>query len=122
MDTSIKNGDFETDSTGLPIPIGGQQELMQRAWLRLQVPQGSFCYQPEFGSRLQSLDFSSMNLESESFDAALEALYPLPQVALESVEAVGKDGSVTFRCTVRTAYGRGTVEAVFQKEGRNGNI
>lgn len=117
MDTSIKNGDFETDDAGLPTFVSGQSELLQRAWFRLQTPQGSFCYQPEFGSRLRELDFEGADLESKAFDAALEALYPLPQVSLESVEVAARDGFVVFRCGVRTSYGTGTVEAAFPKEG-----
>lgn len=117
MEISIKNGDFETDAAGLPLAVSGQGELLQRAWLRLQTPQGSFCYQPEFGSRFQSLDFDEADLAGKAFDTALEALYPLPQVSLESVETAVRDGFLVFRCGVRTPYGTGMVEAVFPKEG-----
>ena len=55
MDTALANGDFQLDSNGRPKQIGGVQELLQRAMIRLNVPLGSFAYDTALGSRLQTL-------------------------------------------------------------------
>ena len=35
MDTAIKDGDFQTNGSGLPVRISGVRELLQRAVFRL---------------------------------------------------------------------------------------
>lgn len=37
MDTAIKDGDFQTNGSGLPVRISGAQELLQRVMFRLTV-------------------------------------------------------------------------------------
>ena len=52
MDTAIKDGDFQTNGSGLPVRISGVRELLQRAVFRLTVKKGSFFYDQQLGSRL----------------------------------------------------------------------
>lgn len=61
MDTAIKDGDFQTNGSGLPVRISGAQELLQRVMFRLTVKKGSFFYDQQLGSRLYTLKGSYGN-------------------------------------------------------------
>ena len=113
MDTAIKNGDFFVDEMGLPVQVSGQEELLQRAWLRLQVPKGAFCYQKKFGSRLAELDPQSSDITAKAFDAATEALAELPQVTVRGVSVEETEGQTVFLFQLATRCGEGTVEVSF---------
>lgn len=84
MDTALKNGDFLPDSNGRPKQIGGEQELLQRAAIRLKIPLGSFVYDPQLGSRLHELKPGDSGLNARALTMAQEALRSLPQVTVES--------------------------------------
>ena len=66
MDTAIKDGDFQTNGSGLPVRISGAQELLQRVMFRLTVKKGSFFYDQQLGSRLYTLKGSYGNREALS--------------------------------------------------------
>ena len=55
MDTALAGGDFSLGANGLPRGISGEEELLQRAAIRLRVPLGRFAFQPTLGSRLYTL-------------------------------------------------------------------
>ena len=103
MDTAIQNGDFLRDG-GRPISIDGKDELLQRAYLRLQARRGAFPYDPQMGSRIPLLPPEELTVEAAM--ACIE-------------EAMGDDPSLTAVGTtvtksgvaveIDTPYGRGTV-------------
>ena len=97
MDTAIANGDFKTDAKGLPVTVEGAEELLQRAMFRLTVPQGSFLYDGQLGSRLHTLKETYERpaaLGETALQMAREALEPMEQVTVQSVqvERTGPDG------------------------------
>lgn len=55
MDTALYHGDHMRDERGFVQKIGGAQEAVQRAMIRLTVPKGSFKPDSELGSRLYTL-------------------------------------------------------------------
>jgi hypothetical protein len=55
MDTKLLNRDIDTTARGLPFLIGGERELLQRAFIRLTVRKGSFPLDPSLGSELYRL-------------------------------------------------------------------
>ena len=90
MDTAIKDGDFQTNTSGLPVQISGAQELLQRAMFRLTVKKGSFFYDQQLGSRLYTLKGSYGNRENLSENAmqmVREALKPMAEVTPLRVRA-----------------------------------
>lgn len=90
MDTMLSGGDFATDELGRPIPIAGERELFQRVMLRLIVKKGSFCYDPEFGSRLYTLK-GRQHPAHQALTLAAEALRDLPGVTPVKAEVIPGD-------------------------------
>jgi hypothetical protein len=86
MDTALENGDFSPGANGRPRLIGGREELLQRAKIRLAVPRGSFSADPALGSRLHTLTGDEEDPDRPALFYAREALSPLPQAAAESAE------------------------------------
>ncbi len=90
MDTAIKDGDFQTNTCGLPVKISGAQELLQRAMFRLVIRKGSFFYDQQLGSRLYTLkgSYGSRETLSESaMQMVREALSPMTEVTPLRVQA-----------------------------------
>lgn len=85
-DTAIANGDFSPGANGRPRLIGGREELLQRARIRLTVPRGSFYPDPALGSRLRLLTGSEEDPDRLALFYAQEALGPLPQVTAAGAE------------------------------------
>ncbi len=83
MDTALMNGDFMLGCNRRPKQIGGVQELLQRAAIRLNVPLGGFVYDAELGSRLHNLKTGEDDLNAKALAMAQEALKPLPQLTVE---------------------------------------
>jgi len=83
VDTALANGDFQLDSNGRPKQIGGVQELLQRAIIRLNVPLGSFAYDTALGSRLHTLQTDDVNCSTKAIAMAQEALRQLPEFTVE---------------------------------------
>lgn len=82
MDTLLKNQDWALDVCGKPIRITGREEEMQRCFIRLQTPKGSFLHQPELGSGLCALaeEQAAGDPAARAMEVAQEALLPLPDV------------------------------------------
>lgn len=89
MDTALANGDFLLGPTGFPRRVSGQEELLQRATIRLRVPQGVFAYQPELGSRIHTLRPDTVDKEANALAMAQEALREMPQVQVKGVSCRG---------------------------------
>ena len=52
MDLLLKDGDLVPGTDGLPVPVEGREELLQRALIRLCARRGGFAPYPGLGSRL----------------------------------------------------------------------
>jgi len=96
MDTLIENGDFKLSQNGLPVPIVGVQELLQRAEICLCVPRGSFLHNKNFGSRLFELPNSTVDAKNAlALSMAQEALKNQPQIKAYSAQVqYAQDGKV----------------------------
>lgn len=95
MDTLLVNGDFQTDSFGHPVTVSGNQELLQRALIRLSVKRGAFAPDPSLGSRFDRLSAPyGKKLDEEALLYAREALMELPEVQVLSARVTAQeDGS-----------------------------
>lgn len=88
MDTLLYNGQHQYNNQGSPVMVGGVQELMQRAMIRLIVPRGSFPDDPGFGSRLRSIPAagSAALRNSQALAFVREALLPIREIAVQGVQ------------------------------------
>ena len=78
MDVKILNGDICTDSCGIPVMLAEEERILQRAFLRLKVPKGSFLHDTDFGSRFFEIDESAReNADALALLFAKQALSPL---------------------------------------------
>lgn len=95
MDTLLSGGDHGVDSRGIPREITGAEELMQRALLRLAVCRGSWFADPDFGSELYRLPPADTETTRRlALSYVREALLPLPQLTVKSVECHSPYGGV----------------------------
>lgn len=84
----LAGGDHFTDSRRIPVSITGERELIQRALLRLSIKKGSFKEDTSLGSELYKLkDFRGGDITRLAQSYAQEALLPMPEVSVSSVEA-----------------------------------
>ena len=100
MDIKISNGDWATDSCGMPIPLSGETEILQRAFLRLRVPKGAFLHAPEFGSRFNEINPDNReNANKLAFLFAQQALAPLaPKITVIDARAeFGEKTAITVK-------------------------
>lgn len=109
MDTLIQNGSWAVSANGLPIVIGGLQEQLQRAFIRLNVKQGSFAYDPTLGSRLTALRISDADLNEKALFLAQEALKDMPQVTVLSAVCSILQGGISITFSLQTAEGKGNI-------------
>ncbi len=104
MDTKLGSGGFALDQRGRPYLVGGLEEAAQRILIRLTVPRGSFGPNPELGSRLRQLPRGTGEEMSQWARYAIEeALYPMAEVTLETVDCAydpGRDRA-ELRCAFR---------------------
>lgn len=86
MDTLLENGQHKPSDFGLTQRITGKELLLQRAYISLVVPKGSFPYNKELGSKLHTLSKSATPETSRlAAEYARQALVGLPEVQLEEV-------------------------------------
>jgi len=105
MDTLLYNGDHYTDARGLPVTLTGDQELVQRALIRLQVKRGSFLPDPTLGSELYKLRRSAGEQNSRLAMAYVqEALADLPELSVRRVDCA-LSGLEDLLVTVQVAAG-----------------
>ena len=95
MDTAIKDGDFQTNGSGLPVQISGARELLQRAVFRLTVKRGSY------GNREM--------LSENAMQMVREALKPMAEVTPLGVRA-SMTGSDRLSLTVSLLADRKQME------------
>ena len=95
LDTLLYAGDHAPDGRGLPAPVHGARELLQRALIRLCVKKGSFALDPGLGSELYRLPHvSGAALERAALSFVQEALVPLPQLSVRAVQCAFTDSSL----------------------------
>lgn len=98
MDTKIKNGGWVRDLSGLLQTVDCFEELLQRVYIRLTVPLGSFVYQPSFGSRLYLVWREEASLRSQrAVQLAQEALAPMTDINVLSAEVNEGDCKMVFK-------------------------
>ena len=85
MEVVILNGITQTAATGLPKTAEGLNALMQRAYNRICLKRGAFCYDRVLGSRLYMLDAADEHAEERALRYAQAALLPLAGVEAVSV-------------------------------------
>lgn len=105
MDIKISDGDWATNECGMPIILSGETEILQRAFLRLRIPKGSFLHDPEFGSRFNEIDPSNReNADRLAFLFAQRALSPLaPKITVTDARVdFGEKASITVKIVTDT--------------------
>lgn len=90
MEVVILNGITQTAATGLPKTAEGLNALMQRAYNRICLKRGAFCYDRVLGSRFYMLDASDEHAEERALRYAQAALLPLAGVEAVSVRREGE--------------------------------
>ncbi len=101
MDTAIKDGDFKLNEQGKPYLINAMEETIQRCKILLTVKQGSFCYNQALGGNLHLLDKDSDNLQGNALLLVKEALLPIKQVTVCSVDTDVVDDSIILKITIK---------------------
>ncbi len=104
MDTALCNGDFAQNETGKIYTISGMEETVQRCKILLGIKKGSFCYNRNLGSNLDSLSTEDEYLSGNALLLVREALLPLKQVEVTNVIPFTRNGTLILAVTV-LAYG-----------------
>lgn len=105
MDLKLENGNIALGPGGLPQMVGGLEELLQNAWLRLSIRRGSLPYCRELGSGLWQWDPQEDHALDRAVALANEALLDLPGVRAKRAEAT-EDG---VRFLMETPLGEGEI-------------
>lgn len=105
VEVVILNGITQTAATGLPKTAEGLNALMQRAYNRICLKRGAFCYDRVLGSRFYMLDAADEHAEERALRYAQAALLPLAGVEAVSVRREGE----RFIFGLRTMLGTGEI-------------
>lgn len=105
VEVVILNGITQTAATGLPKTVEGLNALMQRAYNRICLKRGAFCYDRALGSRFYMLDAADEHAEERALRYAQAALLPLAGVEAVSVRREGE----RFIFGLRTMLGTGEI-------------
>lgn len=101
MDTALQNGDFKLNNQGKPYLINSIEETIQRCKILLDVRQGSFVYNKLLGSNLHLLDKADENLQGNALLLVKEALMPITQVSVCSVEPIVNEENILLRVKIK---------------------
>ena len=101
----VLNGMTQTAATGLPKTADGLNALMQRAYNRICLKRGAFCYDRVLGSRFYMLDAADEHAEERALRYAQAALLPLAGVEAVSVRREGE----RFIFGLQTMLGTGEI-------------
>lgn len=105
VEVVILNGITQTAATGLPKTAEGLNALMQRAYNRICLKRGAFCYDRVLGSRFYMLDAADEHAEERALRYAQAALLPLAGVEAVSVRREGE----RFIFGLQTMLGTGEI-------------
>ena len=87
MDTKLKNGDFQLDAGGIPLPLQGAEEIIQQAMICLTARRGAFLLDTGLGSRLYHLPrCREAALNQQALAYVQEALLDLPAFRVQQVD------------------------------------
>lgn len=86
MDTALNKGDFYTNDRNRLVTIYDNEELLQRALIRLCIKRGSFLYDKNLGSRLYTLTHNTKDIKSKVIAYAKEALLDMNDISVDDVE------------------------------------
>ena len=86
MDTALNKGDFYTNDRNRLVTIYDNEELLQRALIRLCVKKGSFIYDKNLGSRLYTLTHNTRDIKTKVIAYAKEALLDMNGITVDDVE------------------------------------
>lgn len=105
MDVKVEKGGYVLGPTGLPQRVGGLEELLQNAAMRIALRRGAFPYDREAGSTFWQWDPAQEHALERAAAVANEALEGLPGVWAASAREV--EGGAVF--AIRTPLGEGEV-------------
>lgn len=86
MDAALNNGDFYTNDRNHLVTLYDNEELVQRAMIRLCVKKGSFIYDKKLGSNLYTLTENTDDIKAKVISYAREALLDMNNVTVDDVE------------------------------------
>lgn len=101
----VEKGVHVLGPTGLPQRVGGLEELLQNACLRISLRRGEFPYGRELGSRLWQWDPEGEHAAERGVALANEALLDLPGVRATGIEKTDEGTAVH----IATPLGEGEV-------------
>lgn len=101
MDTALQNGDFKLNNKGKPYLIDSIEETIQRCKILLNIKQGCFVYNKLLGSNLHLLDKSDENLQGNALLLVKEALMPITQVSVCSVNPILNQDIITLKIKIK---------------------
>ena len=104
MEVVILDGVTQT-AAGLPKTAEGLDALLQRAYNRICLKRGAFCYDRALGSRFYMLDAADEHAEERALRYAQAALLPLAGVKAVSVRREGE----AFIFELQTTLGTGEI-------------
>lgn len=125
MEVVILNGITQTAATGLPKTAEGLNALMQRAYNRICLKRGAFCYDRVLGSRFYMLNAADEHAEERALRYAQAALSYAAEIPAGTVCAASGENAVEYETTEAAVLPAGalTVTAAAQAVlgGRRGN-
>ncbi|HIS69193.1 MAG TPA: histidine kinase [Candidatus Gallacutalibacter stercoravium] len=117
MDVALVQGDIARDERGLPYLLQGDQELLQRAYIRLQGHRGQFVYDRELGSDLYLISAEN-GADQQAIILARQALGGLAQVTGAQVVQGAQNTEITVQLQIEgRPYQLQIVGAAPQEEG-----
>lgn len=97
MDCKIKNGDIVVDSCGRYIRLSGDEELLQRAYIKLACNAGSFFYNRNLG--INNAIKTDVERFADRFNLIIkESLIDYPNVCGEVVDILGDKIKIRLKC------------------------
>ena len=111
MEVVILNGITQTAATGLPKTAEGLNALMQRAYNRICLKRGAFCYDHVLGSRFYLLEAEDEPPDEAALRYAQDALVPVG--GFEAV-SVRREGAL-FIFRLHTMLGTGEIAVKGEK-------
>ena len=101
MDTALQNGDFKFNMQGKPYLINSIEETIQRCKILLNIKQGCFVYNQLLGCNLHLLDKNDESLQGNALLLVKEALIPVTQVSVCSVQPIVNVDNITLKIRIK---------------------
>ncbi|MEE0060702.1 MAG: hypothetical protein UE295_07740 [Acutalibacteraceae bacterium] len=101
MDTALENGDFKLNNQGKPYLVNAIEETIQRCKILLNIRQGCFVYNKLLGCNLHQLNKADENIQGNALLLVKEALMPVVQVSVCSVEPIVSEDDITLKIKIK---------------------